>query len=62
MATKHVCDVCGSEVRHRHDLWNVDFSPAEKEPGMPDGRRFERFEVCRKCKRRAYTSLMEAGR
>lgn len=59
MATVHKCDVCGSEVGHRHELWEVSFAPAEKMRGVPDGRRYERFECCNACKRRAYVRLME---
>ena len=59
MATRHVCDVCGSEVGERHELWEVSFAPTQKMRGIPDKRRYERFEVCNRCKRRAYVALME---
>ena len=62
MATIHKCDLCGATVSNRYDLWEITFSPAEKMRGVPDGRRFERFEACNVCKRKAFTALMERSR
>lgn len=58
MATIHMCDICGEHVRSRTDLWSVEIAPLEKREAF-DSRKFEKWELCEKCKKRVYVAIHE---
>lgn len=65
MATKHVCDRCGAEVKSRSDFWEVRLQRVEQAHmvgGAALGYReskFERWELCERCKKQIYVALHE---
>lgn len=68
MATKHICDRCGAEVKTRADFWEVAISRVEKNRlGGVDSmfgkgeRDYERWELCDCCKKHVYIALHEVG-
>ena len=63
MATKHICDRCGAEVKTRADFWKVTLRKAEAPVNMRGvreaSRAYEEWELCEKCKKQIYVALHE---